>query len=44
MSLERAVALVFCESVLDWAFEFVFSELELDWRLDVSETPFWDRC
>ena len=30
ISLERAVALVFCESVLDWAFEFVFFELELD--------------
>ena len=39
ISLERAVALVFCESVLDWAFEFVFFEffeLELDWRLSVS--------
>ena len=58
ISLERAVALVFCESVLDsafefvapffrvseldWAFEFffefVFFELKLDWRLDVSRT------
>ena len=43
MSLERAVALVFCDSVLDWAFEFVFFEfaffeLELDRRLDVSRT------
>jgi len=36
ISLERAVALIFCESVLDWAFEFVFFELELDWRLSVS--------
>ena len=58
ISLEGAVALVFCESVLDsafefvapflrvseldWAFEFffefVFFELKLDWRLDVSRT------
>ena len=30
MSLERAVALAFCDSVLDWAFELVSSELELD--------------
>ena len=48
ISLERAVALVFCESVLDWAFEFFFEftffafeffGLELDRRLDVSRTP-----
>ena len=26
ISLEWAVALVFCDLVLDWAFEFVFSE------------------
>ena len=41
MSLERAVVLVFCDSVLDWAFEFVFSEsfeLKLDWWLGVATT------
>ena len=41
MSLERAVVLVFCDSVLDWAFEFVFSEsfeLWLDWWLGVART------
>jgi len=36
ISLERAVALIFCDSVLDWAFEFF--ELDLDWRLSVSRT------
>ena len=37
MSLERAVALVFCESVLDSAFEFVapfFRVSELDWAFE----------
>ena len=33
------MAPIFCESVFDWAFEFVFFEffeLERDWRLSVS--------
>ena len=49
ISLERAVALVFCDPVIDLAFEsvarvseldwvFDFFELKLDWRLDVSRT------
>ena len=43
MSLERAVALVFCDPVLDSAFEFVapvFCDSELDWAFEFFSESF----